>query len=239
MTLQFLLMVSFKGMGQGIEQLDLGKNLEDQLLPLEEIISKTLDFSPKLDYQDALIEKAEYQVELTKRLWQNNVFGFANYSAGDQRIITGDSFNPGGAASTSLVNGYRAGLQVNVPLFEFMGRKSRIKLFEEEKKAVVFQKNEMEFELRRLVTLEYFKLLGAYELLKIRSEGQEALKTNYIIAEKEFKDGIIPIGELSRLTDVLAQSRSYYSDAKFEFLERYHNLAALAGLAPHNLLKNQ
>ncbi|GHB49788.1 hypothetical protein GCM10008106_33250 [Mongoliitalea lutea] len=211
--------------------------MEDQLIPLENIIQTALSYSPTLQYQDALIDKGKYQIEFTKRLWQNNVFGFGNFSGGDQRILTGDVFNPDGVATSSITNGYRLGLQVNIPLFEFMGRTSRIKLHQEEQKATIFKKDEMELEIRRLVIQEYFRMIGSFENLKIRSEGQEALKTHYLVAEQEFKDGIIPIGELSRVADVLSQSRAYYEQARFEFLERIHNLAALVGVSPSDLLK--
>lgn len=217
--------------------LDFKRPFEEQLIPLDDIINAAIEYSPTLFYQDALIEKGKYQIELTKRLWQNNIFGFGNYSGGDQRILTGDVFNPDGVSTSSITNGYRLGLQVNIPLFEFIGRSSRIKVHEEEQKATVFKKEEMELEIKQMVIQEYFRLVGAFENLKIRSEGQEAIKTHYLVAEQEFKDGIIPIGELSRVTDVMSQSRAYYEQAKFEFLERIYNLAAYTGKQPSGLLK--
>jgi outer membrane protein TolC len=224
--------------GQASEDVSFSGELIDQLLPIEQIIDLAMENSPTLDYYDASIRRAGHQVDLIRNTWQNNIFGFANYSTGDQRIVTGSTAIPGDLTTSSIATGYRAGIQINIPLYEFTGRKSRIRLHEEERNAMLYKKEELELELRLHLIQEYYKVLGYFEVVKIRSEGQEAMRLYYQVAEQEFKDGIIDIAELSQIKNSLSQSEVYFMDAKYLFTGTLSAFAALVGVPVSALLNN-
>lgn len=218
------------------EEVGFSEELIDQLLPLEQIIELAMDNSPTLHYYDASIRRTGYQVDLVRNTWQNNIYGFANYSTGDQRIVTGGTGIPGDLTTSNIATGYRAGIQINIPLYEFTGRRSRIRLHEEERNAMVHKKEELELELRLYVIREFYKMLGYFETVKIRSEGREAMRVYYQVAEKEFQDGIIDIAELSQIKNSLSQAEVYFMDASYLFTGTLSAFAALVGVPVSELL---
>lgn len=224
---------------QELESLDLDKELREQLIPLDSIIALALENSPVIDYYGALVNKSEHEKQLAKRLWQNNIFGFANYSTGDQRILTGSTALPGDVTTSSIATGYRAGIQINIPLYDFTSRRSRIRLHEAESRAMYHKQEEMALDVQRQVIDEYYMVLGAFESLKARSEGMESMRVYYLVAEQEFKDGIISIGELSQIKNVLSTSEFYFQNAKYDFYRFFGAFAALAGVSVSDLLINQ
>ncbi len=231
-----LALLSAGARGQQVENISFTKELIYQLLPLQQIIELAMENSPTLDYYDASIRKAGFQVDVVKRSWQNNIFGFANYSTGDQRIITGGTGIPGDLTTSNIATGYRAGVQINIPLYELTGRKSRIRLHEEERIAMTHKKEELELELRMHIIQEYYKILGYFEIVKIRSEGQQAMHVYYQVAEKEFQDGIIDVAELSQVKNSLSQAEVYFTDAKYLFTGTLSSFAAMIGVAVSELL---
>ena len=229
------LFTSFQAAAQAPADAPLDINLEDELLPLDTMIALAQEHSPVLEHYQALIDKSGHEIDLARRMWQNNIYGFANYSTGDQRIVTAGTQIPGDVETSSLATGYRAGLQINIPLFEFTGRRSRIRLHEAEQRAMVSKRDEMRMDLRRLVTDEYFMVLGAFESLKTRSEGKEALRTYYLVAEQEFEDGLISIGELSQVKNSLSTAEFYYQNAKYDFYRLFSAFSVLIGVSPSEL----
>ena len=51
---------------------DFNKPLKDQLLPLDTILIIAIENHPKMKFEEALIERSEYNLKNTKRLWMNN-----------------------------------------------------------------------------------------------------------------------------------------------------------------------
>ncbi len=232
----WLVLSPLSNQAQEIGGISFDDDLVSRLLPLDSLISIAMENSPTLDYYDAAISKAGFQVDFIKRMWHNNVYGFFNYSTGDQRILTAGSNMPGDITTSNIATGYRAGIQVNIPLYEFTGRKSRIRLHEEEKNAAIHKKEELKLELRMYIIAEYYKLLGYYEVVKVRSEGFEAMRTYHLAAEQEFRDGIIALGELSQIKNSLSQAEVYFQDAKYLFMGTLHAFAALIGVPVADLL---
>lgn len=221
---------------QETDAIDLELSLREQLIPLDSIIALALTHSPVVDYYGALVNKSEHEVLMARRLWQNNIFGFANYSTGDQRILTGSTALPGDVTTSSIATGYRAGVQINLPLYDITSRRSRIRLHEAEKQAMHYKQEEMMLDVRRQAISEYYLVLGAFESLRARSEGMEAMRVYYLVAEQEFKDGIISIGELSQIKNVLSTSVFYFQNAKYDFYRLLGTLAALTGMAISDLI---
>ncbi len=229
----------YDGKSQDIDFVDETRSFGEQLLPLDTLIELAVNNSPTVRHYDALVDKFDYQIDIARRLWQNNIYGFANYSTGDQRIITGGTGMPGDIATSTIASGYRAGLQVNIPLFEFTSRRKRISFHEAERDAAIYKKDEQQLDIVRHVIEEYYIVIGAFETMKTRAEGKEAMRMYYLVAEREFSEGVIPISELSQVKSSLSQSEVYYQDARHLFFGRLSSFAALVGVSVPGLMKQQ
>ena len=209
--------------------LDEQKELQQQMVPLDSILELAVKNSPAVKFQGDLIESAKSQLEFSKKLWTNNIVGFVNYSVGNQSIVSADSQSPGTQTSSNITNGLRMGIQINLPLYELIGRKSRIKIYKYDLNSTINKKDESVQELKKEVILQYYNLLYASNLLAIRSEAKQSAINQYSIAEKQFRDGIIEIGELSRLKTFDVNARADYEEAKRQFSTYFNQFEILIG----------
>lgn len=214
-------------------------DLQTQLIPLDSIINIAIEKSPSVQFQQDLIEAAKYQVDFSKRLWTNNLVGFVNYSAGNQNLVSANSDNNGALSSTNITNGYRMGVQLNLPLYELVGRKSRINLYKSQLNSTVSKKAETIQELKREIIQAYYSLFYYYNLIAIRSEAKETTVNQYSIAQKQFKDGLIDVTELSRLKTIEVNSKADYEEAKRQFSIYYFQFEAMIGVKMNELIKSK
>jgi outer membrane protein TolC len=214
------------------EQLD----LQRQLLPLDSIVAIAVRHSPSVKFQRDVVDADEAQVEFTKKQWSNNVVGFVNYSGGNQNIVSADSQTPGATSSSDITSGFRVGIQINLPLFELVGRKSQVKVAKFQLNSAVSKKEESEQSIKTLVIQFYYDLLYANNLLAIRNEARQSTINQYQIAEKEFKDGIIDVGELSRLKTIEINASADYEDAKRQFSTLYAQIEPTIGVPVEQLM---
>src|ERR1700761_3828756 len=133
----------------GIAVLDEHRDLKSQLLPLDSILAIAVKHSPSVKFQEDLIGSAKAQLEFSRRLWTNNIVGFVNYSGGNQSIVSADSQTPGSSSSSNITSGLRAGIQINLPLYELVGRKSRLKIYKYELNSTIDKKAETEQAIRQ------------------------------------------------------------------------------------------
>jgi outer membrane protein TolC len=218
-------------------QLDEQKDLQDQLIPLDDIVDIAVANSPTVKFQQDLVDAAEYQLKFTKRMWTNNIVGFVNYSSGNQSLVSSDNQTAGSLSSTNITNGYRAGLQINIPLYEIVGRKSRVNLYKSQLNSTVNKKQESIGELRKNVIQLYYSLLYYGNLLSIRSDAKQTVMNQYQIAQKQFKDGAIDVSELSRLKSIEVNARADYEEAKREFSISYYQIEAMTGVPFQKLIR--
>jgi outer membrane protein TolC len=216
--------------------LDEQKDLKSQLLPLDSILAIAVKHSPSVKFQEDLIGSAKAQLEFTKKLWTNNIVGFVNYSGGNQSIVSADNQTPGSLSSSNITSGLRAGIQINLPLSELVGRKSRLNIYKYELNSTIDKKAETEQAIRQNVIQFYYNLLYASEVLAIRNEARQSTINQNLIAQQEFKDGIILISELSRLKSIEINARTDYEDAKRQFSSLYSQIETLIGVPVQQLI---
>ena len=217
--------------------LDESKDLADQLVPLDSIITIALIHSPGIKFQQDLVDAADYQVKFMQRIWTNNLIGFVNYSAGNQNLVAADSQTPGTITSSNVTNGYRAGVQLNVPLYEIVGRKTRINIYKSQLQSAVDKKDQASQELTQVIIQQYYTLIYYHNLIAIRSDAKQTTINQYEVAEQEFKDGIIQASELSRLKSIEVNARADYEEAKREFGIIYHQFENMVGVPMNQLMK--
>lgn len=215
--------------------LDEGAELQGQLVTLDSIIDLAVKNSPSVKFQKDLVESSKAQLEFAKRVWTNNIMGFVNYSTGNQSIVSSDSQSAGSVASSNITSGFRVGVQINLPLYELVGRKSRVNLYKYQYNSSINKRDESVQELKKEVIQAYYNLLYASNVLSIRSEAKEAAISQYSIAKKQFKDGAIDALELSRLKTIEVNARADYEEAKRQFSTYYAQMEPMVGV-PFNQL---
>ena len=212
------------------------KDLKSQLLPLDSIVAIAVKHSPSVKFQEDLIGSAKAQLEFTKKLWTNNIVGFVNYSGGNQSIVSADNQSPGALSSSNITSGLRAGIQINLPLFEAVGRKSRLKIYKYELSSTIDKKAETEQSIRQNVIQFYYNLLYTSDVLAIRNEARQSAINQSLIAQQEFKDGIIQVSELSRLKSIEINARADYEEAKRQFSTMYSQIETIIGVPVQQLI---
>jgi outer membrane protein TolC len=214
-------------------KLDAERDLDDQLLPVNEIIEIAIRNHPQVKEQEETRKALEYQAEQARRQWQQNIVGNASYFQGTQYQV---STIPNDNTQTAIFgNGLRYGVSVNVPLFEFSGRKSRIRAFQHQAAASTYRKEEIELELSRQVIFEYTRLVTAQRMLKIEARGRDQTAMHLSNAELEFKSGDISISEYARISDVAKKAELDFEIARRDFFTAYYQFEQLVGEKMENL----
>jgi outer membrane protein TolC len=192
-------------------------DLEQQLLPLDEILEIAVKHSPYINYDLALIERQKNMLTVTKREWHRVLSAQAFYSWGNQALNYGSE---NGGYSYNILNGYRYGFNLNIPLSEFTSRNARVKADKAELDAARYKREQTEMMLRRQVIEEYNQLLAAQKLLKIKTDGSENARVMYEVADKKFRSGGIQLDDMTKANDALvaAQTAQVLSVAEYRIL---------------------
>ncbi len=210
--------------------LDEEADLQQQLIPLDSIITIAMQNSPAIKFQQDGVDAAHYQVRYMQQQWTNDIAGFFNYATGNQNLLTTGGVVPGGVASSNLSNGYRTGLQITLPLYELVGRKSRVNIYKAELQSSIDKRDQVKQEAVQVLVQLYYNLLYARNLLNIRSDAKQAAINQYQVASLEFKDGIVSASELSRIKEIEVDARAYFEEAKRQFSTFYFQFQNMIGV---------
>ena len=85
-------------------------------------------------------------------------------------------------------------------------------------------------EKRQIILKQYNALILSQKLLRIKARSFETAKISLQMAEKEFLDGIIPVSEFARLSDIFSGSEIDYETIYMEFLTNYMMLEEVTGI---------
>ncbi len=210
--------------------LDEEADLQQQLVPLDSIITIALRNSPAIRFQHDGVDASRYQVKFMQQQWTNDVSGFFNYSLGNQNLLTAGNQVPGSVTSSNISNGYRTGVQITLPLYELVGRKARINLYKAELQSSLDKEDQVKQEAIQVLIQVYYNLIFYRNLMNIRSDAKQAAINQYQVSSLEFKDGIIPASELSRLKEIEVNARADYEDSKRQFSIYYFQFQNLIGV---------
>jgi outer membrane protein TolC len=220
-------------------KLDLNRDLKDQLLPIDSIIDIAIRNNPGIKMQEALVRSGESQVMYAKREWLRNIsFSFTN-SYGNQTMFYNSNETPLEVQTQNMNTGYRAGININIPLYDLFGRPQRINIYKNELEAKEEQQRNLEMELARRVIYEYNYTIAAHKMMMISSENMQAALTHQAMADKEFSEGVIPIGESARITEFAAKAKMDFEIAKREFFLWYMQLETLLGVRMDTLIRTK
>tara|TARA_R110000772_G_scaffold82326_6_gene174664 strand:- start:123 stop:869 length:747 start_codon:yes stop_codon:yes gene_type:complete len=218
---------------QGLTENDSQVSPHSLLIPkLTVLIDSALVNSGMVNYRILEIEAKEANIRAKRRDWTKN-FGiqadtrygtFNNYST-----ITGDNSSVNLGSITQQLN-YNVGLYLKIPVFDIINRNSQIKRakveIEQAKSLVKFQEDEI-----RESVIRYFEdLVLRQNLLKLYASNLGNARVNMEMVEKEFRNGLLPISEYVRISDMTVRIASDYEKAKSDFLVSKKLLENITGI---------
>lgn len=211
------------------------QDLADDLPPLEELISLAVENSPLLMYNDNVIDQSNKEIKLEKRSWHDALSITGNYNQGDQVLLIGSSQGSSSGGGNNLLNGYRVGVNLILPLSTFTTRKTRIQIAELQVDAARNQKAEMEKTLTNQVILEYYELIASYKVMQIKSRARESAVLQSRMAETNFSEGTISLEDYSNVDLNGANAEVDFELAKSEYLAKYRQFEQLIGVSLKDL----
>tara|TARA_R110000744_G_scaffold116386_1_gene217677 strand:- start:26928 stop:27671 length:744 start_codon:yes stop_codon:yes gene_type:complete len=215
---------------KGLEVNDISKLLP----PLDSLVNKAKDNSPRLKFFDADHEYWDGTVELERRAWLNNInleagYGYGIFDNLSMQQLAGD-VTAGQALFTTEQSRYTVGASIKLPLASVFNRNRKIKNAQAEADKSKYQKEYAIWELEQLIVRQYNDLIKAHRLFFISSSIVETYKVQSIRAEKDFTNGIINVTEYTRLQQMLNQSISSFESQRSEFLIALKSLEGTVGI---------
>jgi outer membrane protein TolC len=102
-------------------------------------------------------------------------------------------------------------------------------VYKSEQKVAEYKKEEQVFELKREVIATYNRIIAGKEILRIRLDAVNATYVHVKMAEKEFSEGAISIGELSRVTEIHTKALTDKEEVLVELKNLYVQLEQICG----------
>ncbi|MEM1055221.1 MAG: TolC family protein [Bacteroidota bacterium] len=189
------------------------------LPPLDAVLSAAHRQSPAIRYADATVAKNAAYLDRTRSAWTDN-FGI-NVGA------TAGSY--GNELVDQLAVGATVGVNVRVSLYDVLGRRHEARQAEAQLAQAEARRAEADEELDLVVIALYRKTELAYRLVGVRSGGMESARTHRLMAEAEFVQGDVAVGELARVDQIAAEAQAAYETARTDYLTAYGQLDRLAG----------
>jgi outer membrane protein TolC len=206
--------------------------ISEKLEPLSALLDSAMKHDPYVQFRDLQIIMNNCKLKATKSEWIKNIGVQA-----DIRYGTFDNYstnNSGGSTPTSLATtrseakyGYAA--YVKFPLNDFVNRKNQIKLAKTEIQQATLMAEVQRNEVRQMVIRQYNDLLLKQNLLKIKSKYIVTARINLEMVEKEFQNGIVNVGEYSRISETVTRTETDYESARIDFITAYMILEEIVG----------
>lgn len=217
--------------------LDINQDIAVQLLPFDDLMKVAVTHSPIIRGQSDVANALNETQEITKLQILQNLGGFANYSTGNQAIVTtGGSSQNGNLAQ--IANGYRVGVDVRFPIYELFSRKHQIRQANFNYKAALAQKEIAELQLKRELIGIYQDMITAQQLLKLILIDEQASLAALRVAETEIQKGQITADAMASVTSRYVQTKSSSEQAKGNFLKNVRYFEVLVGMPIQRLKRN-
>ncbi len=209
---------------------DLNKSIQDQIPPLDILFLTATKNHPSVNYNAELAKAFERKVRIEKKTWTSHLNGFFNYGYGNQALIATGTVE---SDFVNIANGYRTGVNVNIPLYEFTTRKDRIKWLKQEYEAQLYKTDELALEVHNKVVEHYHDLILSQKVMNLRFDMAEKARQSMTISEREFRVGNMDITNYTRIVEIFTINKTQFEVAKKEFLVALDKLELLVGQPLH------
>lgn len=215
-----------------IEYLKATKN-ELILPPLKNVIDSVLKHSAMLRFRNQEITSSEYSVKSERAYWTRNlgIQGDTRYGTFNSLLANSDGTTASAVASTSRQFNYGAGFYIKFPLFDAINRRNQIQIAKLQLEQAKSMSEVQAESIRQIVIKQYEEIVLNQKLLGIRSQNLGNARVNMEMIEKEFRNGVIAIGEYARISDMTSRIESDYELAKSNFLLSKKILEDMAGFS--------
>ena len=160
--------------------------------PLDSLYKWAEQTSFIIKQQDALIEKTEADTRRVKKQWLSALQVSAN--------IRGGTY--GNAVVNQMETGYTYGPILTISLYDIVSHNDQVEIFKAEEKVAGFKREEIVFETNKVVAILYNSVQAQKKILKIKSESVNSAYIHVKMAEREFAQGSVEVGELSRVPEI-------------------------------------
>lgn len=214
-----------------LENISIDKN-ESDIPPLKVIIDSVLKRHGMVKFRKQHVEVQASKLKEERLYWTRH-FGLqadTRYGTFDNTSLSADGGTSGTYLNTNTKQwNYGVGLYLKFPVFDLVNRKNQILLakmeLEESKSLVQFQEDE----IRQTTIKLYQDLILKKKLLQIKSESLGNGRVNIQMVEKEFRNGLVPVAEYVRISNITSNMETDYELAKSEYLVAKQILEDMAG----------
>jgi outer membrane protein TolC len=185
-----------------------------------------------VNYRKLEIDAKDANLKSKRQYWTRNFGLQVNSGYGtfnNLSSISGDNSTVNLASNTQQLN-YNVGFYLKMPVLDVINRKTEIKQAKAElEQAKSLAKSQVD-ELTQVVIRNYQDLLLKEDLLALRASNLGNAKVNMEMVDKEFRNGLIPISEYVRISDMTSRIAAEFEQAKSEFLVSKKLLENLTGI---------
>jgi hypothetical protein len=193
--------------------------------------------NPTLKQEAAATRSAQWAARYTRWIWAQNLSVFYNYSLGSLPFFAyADPSQPQGQELIQVREGYRAGINLQLSVFDVLGQRGKVN---EMKEKAIFQKHKRDAEaqeLRRKLSAFYADMVGYSRLYKGRNEDFLMQVVACQVAEKEYREGVIHMSEYSRQKNVLSDAEAAYHESFRFFYGSLTQFEAILGVPLHTVM---
>ena len=215
---------------------DFNRDIAVQLIPFDEIFQLALAYAPTVKFEQAVANSQLAALQLSKLQILQNFTGYANYSTGNQVILsTGTNVSD---QLGQIANGYRAGVNVAISIHDLFGRPQQIRLARANYESIQERRRTAEILLRRDVFNLYQDIMLAQRVLQIRLRDDQASLAAFRIAEVELQKGKIAPEAHAFNSNRYAETRTTVEQAKTQFIKSMYALELIVGVPIHQLKRN-
>lgn len=189
------------------------------LPPLEDLIEAAIEHNPTVEFRRLGVERSESLVKTERRYWTRN-FGLqtdAEYGNLYNNSFSVEENTPNLLSTSTTQFNYAVGFYLKFPVFDVLNRKQQIKQAQLEVDQAISMEESIKNEIRELVIKQYQNVILKQKLLSIKSQNLGNAMVNMEMVEKEFRNGVIPILEYVRISDMTSKTEVEYETAKSDY----------------------
>lgn len=200
--------------------------------PLSMMIDSAIAHNAMLRFFEHSIDAKKSSLSAESKSWTKS-FGiqadvrygsFNNFSTN-----TAEGQSPSLLATATNQTNFGVGAYIKLPLSDFINRKNFIQLAKAEVHQAESMAEVQRDEIRQIVIKQYNDLILKISLLQIKAKNLETSRINLVMAEKEFQNGIIPIGTYSSISQTAGNTEITFQEAMSEFKTAYMILEEIVG----------
>lgn len=204
-----------------------------EIPPLSVLIDSAYAHNSLISYMDKDIAVQQCNLKTDRTYWLRNIgvqtdvrygsFDHFSTNAADGEVPTNVSL-------TSTEVRYGVGAYLKFPLVDAVNRKNLQKIGKLEIEKAESMAASQRDQVRQQLIRQYNELLLKQRLFRIKLKQIETARINMQMAEKEFVNGVIPVTEYARLSDITIGVESNYEIARMDVITALMILEDMTGM---------